>query len=91
MSLKPLVAGLLSTITWRVLRRLVYSITLLPPASVCSRRLAKTDAPQTQKKIEELGGKLLSGKEPEGEDGFYMYVSDIAGNRFGIYECKKSG
>lgn len=45
---------------------------------------------ETQKKAESLGGKSISGKEPEGDNGYYMYFTDVEGNRFGIYELKKS-
>ena len=31
----------------------------------------------------------MSEKEPESENGYYMYFKDVAGNRFGIYELKK--
>jgi hypothetical protein len=45
---------------------------------------------QTKEKAESLGGKALSAtKEPEGTSGFYMYITDVEGNRFGIYELKK--
>lgn len=37
----------------------------------------------------ELGGTVMSEKEPESENGYYMYFKDVAGNRFGIYELKK--
>jgi predicted enzyme related to lactoylglutathione lyase len=43
---------------------------------------------QTQKRVEELGGTTLSKKEPEGENGWYMYFKDVEGNRFGIYQLK---
>jgi len=42
----------------------------------------------TQKRVEELGGESCSGKEPEGENGWYMYFKDVAGNRFGAYTLK---
>jgi len=45
---------------------------------------------ETQEKIESLGGKSLSGKEPEGENGWYMYFQDVAGNRFAIYAVRTS-
>ncbi|KAF2458072.1 hypothetical protein BDY21DRAFT_363640 [Lineolata rhizophorae] len=44
----------------------------------------------TQKRVEELGGKTASEKKPEGENGWYMFFKDVAGNRFGIYQLKKS-
>lgn len=37
-----------------------------------------------------LGGKSLGPKEPEGEHGFFMFLLDSEGNRFGIYEMKKN-
>lgn len=40
--------------------------------------------------MEELGGKTLGEKEPEGENGWYIYFKDVAGNRFGAYELKKA-
>jgi len=43
----------------------------------------------TQKRVEELGGVTCSAKEPEGENGWYMYFKDVAGNRFGAYQLKK--
>jgi len=45
---------------------------------------------KTQKRVEELGGTTLSGKEPEGDMGWYMYFKDVASNRFGVYELKKA-
>lgn len=43
---------------------------------------------QTKERVEELGGKTMSAKEPEGENGWYMYFLDVEGNRFGVYELK---
>jgi hypothetical protein len=36
-----------------------------------------------------LGGVAVSGKEPEGDNGFYIYFKDVEGNRFRLYELKK--
>ena len=44
---------------------------------------------ETQKHVEELGGKTMSGKEKEGDNGWYMFFLDLEGNRFGIYELAK--
>ncbi|KAF8860192.1 hypothetical protein BDZ45DRAFT_800985 [Acephala macrosclerotiorum] len=44
---------------------------------------------ETQKKVEELGGKSLCEKTPEGTNGWLMYFMDVAGNRFGIYQLKE--
>lgn len=44
---------------------------------------------QTKKRVEELGGQSLSGKNEEGENGWYMYFRDVEGNRFGAYEVRK--
>jgi len=44
---------------------------------------------ETQKRVEELGGKSLSGKNEEGEHGWFMYFKDVAENRFGIYGIRK--
>jgi predicted enzyme related to lactoylglutathione lyase len=30
----------------------------------------------------------MSGKEKEGENGWYMYFLDVEGNRFGVYELE---
>jgi hypothetical protein len=54
-----------------------------------SRVEYKLTQSQTQKKVEELGGKACSEKTPEGENGWYMYIKDVAGNRFGIYQLKE--
>ncbi|KAG9230711.1 hypothetical protein BJ875DRAFT_144843 [Amylocarpus encephaloides] len=43
-----------------------------------------------QKKVEELGGKIMSGKEKEGDNGWYMFCLDLEGNRFGIYELQEN-
>jgi len=42
-----------------------------------------------KERVEELGGKTMSGKEAEGSNGWYMYFLDVEGNRFGIYELRK--
>ncbi|CZR63044.1 uncharacterized protein PAC_12941 [Phialocephala subalpina] len=44
---------------------------------------------EAQKRAEELGGKTLCEKTPEGDNGWYMYLLDVAGNRFGIYQLKE--
>ena len=44
---------------------------------------------QTKVEVEKLGGVVMSEKEPESENGYYMYFKDVAGNRFGIYELKQ--
>ena len=31
----------------------------------------------------------MSGKEKEGENGWYMYFLDVEGNRFGVYELEE--
>jgi predicted enzyme related to lactoylglutathione lyase len=50
---------------------------------------ADTKTAQTQKKVEELGGRTCCEKTPEGENGWYMYFIDVAGNRFGIYQLRE--
>ena len=30
----------------------------------------------------------MSGKEKEGDSGWYMYFLDVEGNRFGVYELQ---
>ncbi|KAG4424764.1 hypothetical protein IFR04_002112 [Cadophora malorum] len=44
---------------------------------------------KTKVEVEKLGGVVMSEKEPESENGYYMYFKDVAGNRFGIYELKQ--
>jgi predicted enzyme related to lactoylglutathione lyase len=44
---------------------------------------------QTKKRVEELGGTTCSGRNAEGDNGWYMYFKDVEGNRFGAYEAKK--
>lgn len=38
------------------------------------------------KRIEELGGKVVMPKRPEGKNGIFANVVDIEGNRFGVYQ-----
>ena len=51
--------------------------------------LGSANAIQTKKLVEELGGKTISGKEKEGDNGWYMFFLDVEGNRFGIYELQE--
>ena len=34
-------------------------------------------------------GITCGGKEEEGDNGWFMYFKDVAGNRFGAYQLKK--
>lgn len=44
---------------------------------------------QIEKKVGELGGTAVTGKEPEGKNAWFMHLKDIEGNRFAIYETRK--
>lgn len=52
-------------------------------------RFERSNLRQTKELVEKLGGKTMSGKEKEGDNGWYMYFLDVEGNRFGVYELQK--
>jgi predicted enzyme related to lactoylglutathione lyase len=64
-------------------------VSLPSPFFIISKCYNQADANQSQKRVEELGGVTCSEKTPEGENGWFMYLKDVAGNRFGIYEVRK--
>lgn len=43
------------------------------------------------KEVEGWGGKVLTGKMPEGEQGVHAVVMDTEGNPVGVYSWKKEG
>ena len=70
-----------------VIYHIVEDIEAVRMLTTCNR--ATLIKNQVGKQVRELGGTVVTAKEPEGKNGWHMHLKDVAGNRFAIYQVRK--